>query len=242
MTFTRNYIYTPVSPSTNGELKEKIYSSGCPVFDVLSADSQTDGRGRLGRSFFSPSGGVYFSAAYPLSGTEKNIPFLTLLAGLAVSRAINELTKADVMIKWPNDIYLNGKKLCGILTELVTAKSGLHAVVGVGINVKTTVFPEELKGKMTSLAAERLPVPDSDALIKRCVEILDGLVYENDLLNAEDPQIITELEEKSFLRGKKVICNERAGICGSMNPDGSINILFGDTTEKISSGEVSLSF
>lgn len=230
------------SPSTNTMLKERIYKSSSPVFDVVSADKQTSGRGRLGRSFFSPSGGAYFSAAYPLSGKEKNIPFLTLLAGLAVSESIKELTGESTLIKWPNDIFLYGKKLCGILTELVTAECGLHAVVGAGINLGVSAedIPAELKDKMTSFAASGLPCPDRETLIKRTVEILDRYVYEKDLLNAVSDEILSALNEKSFLSGKTAVYDGKAVVCGRINPDGSINVTSGGNTEKVFSGEIVL--
>lgn len=238
----RNYVNMTETTSTNALLKERIYKSSSPVFDVVTADKQTSGRGRLGRSFFSPSGGAYFSAAYPLSGKEKNIPFLTLLAGLAVSESIRELTGENTLIKWPNDIFLNGKKLCGILTELVTAQCGMHAVVGVGINlgVSAEEIPAELKDKMTSFAALGLPCPDRETLIKRAVEISDGYVYEKDLLNAVSDDILSALNESSFLFGKNAVYEGRNVVCGRINPDGSINVTSGGNTEKVFSGEIVL--
>ena len=84
----REFIYKPVSVSTNTELKAMIRASAAPVTAVLQAGEQTGGRGRQNKSFFSPPGGVYFSAAYPLTGAETDVPFFTLLAGLAVCRAM----------------------------------------------------------------------------------------------------------------------------------------------------------
>lgn len=230
----------PVVGSTNTQLKEKIKSSPGAVFDVIAADTQTGGRGRLGRSFYSPAGGVYFSAAYPIAGNEKNVPFFTLLSGLAVSRALEELTGAKTLVKWPNDVYLNGKKLCGILTERIDRGGRTHLICGVGVNaeIKKEDIPAELAGKMTSLRAEGLPVPDKTALIKRCVENLDALVYEKDLLNETSPDIVSELNEKSFLFGKPVFYQGRNGVCGRINEDGSINILFGEEEKRIFSGEL----
>ncbi len=236
----RNYVTLPVVGSTNAELKEKIKASSGAVSDVIAADCQTGGRGRLGRSFYSPAGGVYFSAAYPLNGEEKNIPFFTLLAGLAVSRALEELTGAKTLVKWPNDVYLHGKKLCGILTERIDRGGVTHLICGVGVNTQLSKeeIPEELAGKMTSLSAEGLPVPDKNVLIKRCMELLDDLVYEKDLLNETSPDIVSELNEKSYLAGKTVVYEERKGVCGKINADGSINILFGEEEKRIFTGEL----
>ena len=166
------------SASTNADIKKQIYSSSESVFLCLSAKKQTSGRGRLGRSFFSPSGGLYFSVSYPLMGDEKNISCLTLLAGLAVHDALKSLYGCDTVIKWPNDIYLNGRKLCGILCELVSSNGKLTAVAGIGVNISLEKedIPEELKNIMTSLSIEGFQA-EKEALMKRIVENLDKYVY-----------------------------------------------------------------
>lgn len=238
----RNYVTLPVVGSTNTELKEKIKASSAAVFDVIAALRQTGGRGRLGRSFYSPDGGVYFSAAYPIGGNEKNVPFFTLLAGLAVSRALRELTGADTRIKWPNDLYLNGKKLCGILTERIDCGGVTHLVCGVGVNtaIAKSDIPEELSDKMTSLSAEGFPCPETGALIKRCVGLLDTFVYEEDLLNKTSSDKISELNQKSFLFGKTVVYEGQKGVCGEIREDGSIRIRFGEEEKNVFSGEITV--
>lgn len=236
----RNYIHKELSVSTNAELKESVYSASSPVFDVIYADRQSSGRGRLGRSFYSPEGGLYFSAAYPIEKNCKNTAFLTLLSGLAVSSAIKELTGEETEIKWPNDIYIKGKKLCGILAELVISDFGLTAIVGIGINlsVKKEEIPAELKDKMTSLAAENIILPEKTALMKRTVEILDYYVYYCNYLDFTDKKIIDELNCRSFLKNRKVSYDGKDGICGDINADGSICIYFGTKPENIFFGEI----
>ena len=166
------------SASTNADIKNIIYSSSESVFLCLSAKKQSSGRGRLGRSFFSPSGGLYFSVSYPLAGDEKNISCLTLLAGLAVHDALESLYGCDTVIKWPNDIYLNGKKLCGILCELVSSHNKLTAVAGIGINISLSkeAIPDELKNIMTSLSIEGVSA-EKEALMNTIVQNLDEYVY-----------------------------------------------------------------
>lgn len=191
--------------STNNDIKTVIYSTNAPVFTVIRARTQTGGRGRLGREFFSPEGGLYFSVSFPLTGKEKNIPFMTLLAGLAVSEAAEELTGVKTQIKWPNDIYLDGKKLGGILCELVCGKL-LTAVVGIGINLRILEedIPPELTDKMTSLAIEKKAIPDEDALIKAITEKLDGYIYENRELFEVREDTVSAIRERSHSIGKKV--------------------------------------
>ena len=238
----RSIISVPVTDSTNNDLKDIIKKSTDPVFTVLTADRQLSGRGRLGRSFISPEGGLYFSISYPLTGKEGNIPLLTLLAGLAVNEAIAELTGVNTLIKWPNDIYLNNKKLCGILTELVTFK-GLTAVVGIGINLTATDFPGEIRDIATSLALQGITPPEKTALIKKITEILDRLVYEEYSLYDVKDGITEKLRESSYSLGKAVsysLGDEHVtGIVTDIRNTGAAVITLPDGTEKeIFCGEI----
>ncbi len=201
----RNVIFLDETDSTNNYLKGLIRSTSDSVFTVVSACHQTGGRGRLGRSFFSPDGGLYFSFSLPLSGDEKNIPFLTLLAGLGVSEAIEEITGVKTEIKWPNDIYLDGKKLGGILCELVSGK-GLTAVVGVGINtdIGKEEIPPELSDIMTSLSVYGSPRFDKRLLIERIVWKTDGYIYGNKELYEVKKETYESIKKRSYSIGKKV--------------------------------------
>lgn len=234
------------SVSTNSDLKQKIYSSVCPVFCVLSAKKQSGGRGRLGRTFFSPDGGIYFSVSVPLQGDEKNIPFLTLISGLAVNKALKTLCKCETKIKWPNDIYLNGKKLCGILTELVNSPAGLCAVVGIGINasLKKEDIPDELKNILTSLSQEGFSV-DKYRLIENITQNIDKAVYEQKELYETKEETLNEIRKLSFLSDKKVkyLVNgeEKQGIITDITDIGGA-VMKTDNGEKIviTSGEIKI--
>jgi BirA family biotin operon repressor/biotin-[acetyl-CoA-carboxylase] ligase len=123
---------------------------------VVVAEEQTAGRGRLGRTWYSEkSSGIYVSVILrpPLSPTAA--PILTLMAGVACQQAITAITGLSVDIRWPNDLLVNGKKVCGILTEMNAELGRLHAVVlGIGINVNHGEMPAELKRMATSLRIE----------------------------------------------------------------------------------------
>ena len=121
-----------VCPSTNRALKERAPS--LPAWHALIALEQTQGRGRLGRSFFSPAGtGLYMSVLLRPSLAPEDVPLITPAAAVAVCRALEELGSDRAQIKWVNDVYIGGRKVCGILTE---AGPGLgYVVVGVGVNV-----------------------------------------------------------------------------------------------------------
>lgn len=240
----RKFISLDKTESTNNDIKTMIQSTNSPVFAVISARKQTGGRGRLGRGFFSPEGGLYFSVSLPLLGNERNIPFITLLAGLAASRAIEELTGIKTQIKWPNDIYLNGKKLGGILCELVCSKQ-FTAIVGMGINLTAQKedLPPELANTITSFANEGYPIPNERALVKRITEKLDKYVYEfNELFEVRD-STIDSIRRRSFSIGKKVkytvgdtVCE---GVITNITKTGAAEIELPDKTVKeIFCGEI----
>lgn len=162
-------------PSTNTALKEGAIC-GAPHGEVLIADHQTAGRGRLGRSFYSPSGsGIYMSVllrpSLPLSIAAGRI---TTLAALAVSRAIRRTSRLKTRIKWVNDLLIGNKKVCGILAEAVSVGEENAIVLGIGVNVKNAAFPAELADVATSLEAHGNP-PDRNLLIAAILDELSSL-------------------------------------------------------------------
>jgi BirA family biotin operon repressor/biotin-[acetyl-CoA-carboxylase] ligase len=121
---------------------------------VVGAEAQREGRGRLGRSWFSPPGaGLYLSIV--LRPRETFSRLVTVTAGLGVAEGIERATGLEVRLKWPNDLYVEGRKAGGILTEAGTSRDGRpYAVVGVGVNVASMTFPREVASRATSLEAE----------------------------------------------------------------------------------------
>lgn len=173
----------PLLDSTNTEAKRRI-AAGDRAPALIVADAQSGGRGRLGRSFFSPAGaGIYMTYLYTPTGTAADAVAVTTAASVAVVRALRSfpaLRDATLGIKWVNDIYLDGKKLCGILTEAVTdAATGRIAAlaVGIGLNVRPTAFPPELAGIATCLGAR---APARDALIARILTELQRILRDRD--------------------------------------------------------------
>ena len=139
--------------STNNECK-RLISGGARGYSLVVAERQTAGKGRLGRSFFSPEGSIYMSLAFPVDTDISDAVKLTTAASVAVVKAIESLTGQKPLIKWVNDVYLDGKKVCGILTEGVTdIESGRvgHMVIGIGLNCGTEPFPEELRDIAASI-------------------------------------------------------------------------------------------
>lgn len=236
--------------STNLEAKKNEYvQKGSPL--LIVANSQTEGRGRLGRSFFSPKdSGVYLSFAFkPRLNFEKSF-LLTTSAAVAVCRAIEYFSPAKAQIKWVNDVYLDGKKVCGILTEGISSlESGELAwsVVGIGINcfLPQSGFPHEIKETAGAVFEKNGGGSFNRnmfvAKLTECLfEILDNLSSEYHM---------QEYKERSMILGKKVNV-----IKNPQQPDVSITAKAVDildngallveyenhSQEALSSGEVSL--
>ena len=169
--------------STNDYLKNLIKSGQTGRMAVIAGE-QSSGRGCGERSFYSPSGGLYLSyAMYPETSPEDTIG-ITCCAGVAVRRALRSLyPDADIRIKPVNDLYLNGHKICGILTEL--SRGAL--VIGVGVNVNTLSFPEELNA--SSLLIETGTETDIDSVAR-------ALLCELERLDASWPACLEPYEEE----------------------------------------------
>jgi BirA family biotin operon repressor/biotin-[acetyl-CoA-carboxylase] ligase len=141
-------IYYPTITSTNDECK-RFLANGKQGEFLIVADEQTAGRGRQGKSFYSPAlTGVYFSLVLRPNTALQNAVTATTATAVAVCRAIEKLTDKKPRIKWVNDVYLDGKKICGILTEAITNfEEGVvdSVIVGIGINISTIDFPQDIE-------------------------------------------------------------------------------------------------
>lgn len=131
------YTYSVID-STNNEAVRRI-KKGLKAPTLITAKSQTAGKGTRGRSFYSKGGGLYMSLA--LKVDDAHLQKLTVLAAVATAKSIEKLSGKEVGIKWVNDIYLDGKKVCGILCERVENA----VVIGVGVNLSVKAFPDEIK-------------------------------------------------------------------------------------------------
>lgn len=160
--------YYKVIDSTNLKAKEKA-EKGAVHGSLFVADKQTKGRGRRGRTWDSPpNSNLYFSLLLrPLFNPEK-ASMLTILMAVSVEKAFEELGVEKIQIKWPNDLILNGKKICGILTEMSTKIDSIeYVVIGVGINLGNYQFPEELQKMATTVYQETGKLLDRELLLEK---------------------------------------------------------------------------
>ncbi len=209
---------------------------------IVIADEQSAGRGRLGRSFFSPPGsGVYMSILLkPTLDSDKAV-YITAAAAVAVAEAIEETANKDARIKWVNDIYIDGKKVCGILTEAVFDQNKMkHAVLGVGINVRTPKggFPADIK----DIAGSVFDSADQDSLTSLVsVFIKKFFAYYNKL---DDREYLSTYREKMLYVGERINVisptETYAAILVSVNDDFSLNVMTDNGEKRVFSGEISI--
>lgn len=184
------FVYEKIN-STNiiGEELAKKYDK--PI--IIAAENQTDGRGRNGKSFYSPSTGLYFSLVTHPNSDFYSMNTVTCGTAVAVANAIEELTNLKAQIKWVNDIFIDGKKVCGILCKALGGNGKInHLVTGIGINISTQSFPEEIKSSAGSLNRQ----VDKNLLTAKIV---------NNIMDLSDGYM-DEYRKKSCIIGKDITC------------------------------------
>lgn len=224
--------------STNTALRE-MAEKGAEEFSVIIASEQTSGRGRMGRSFYSPQGtGLYISILLrPDLPTEKTV-LITTSAAVAVCKAIEKTTNKTPQIKWVNDIFIDGKKVCGILTEAVFEDGKIkYAVLGVGINIfaPNGGFPEEIKNIAGAVCSD----------FKDGLRELTAAEFLNELSNIDIEKTSNEYKKRSLVIGKKITVLSADGpyeaVAEDIDDSCGLIIKKEDGTRKVlSSGEISI--
>lgn len=188
--------------STNRRAKE-LALAGAEHNTVVLADTQSAGHGRFARPFFSPPGaGIYLSLLLRPALSAEQLSHLTPFAAVAVARAIRRLCGQTPQIKWVNDLFMSGKKVCGILCEAgFSAETGrpAYAIIGIGLNVTATDLPEDLCDIATSIEAACGAVCDRNALIAAILEELSR--FEREILAGA---YLEEYRSHSLILGKEV--------------------------------------
>ena len=233
--------------STN-DIAYELAEKGLKEGTIILAEEQEKGKGRHGRRWLSPSkSGIYLSVILRPQITPNEISKITLLAAVAAAKAVREATGLLAMIKWPNDILVNGKKVCGILTEMKAEQDRVDfIVIGIGINVNT---PLKQLPKGASSLREELDYRGKDEQVSR-IELTKRLIekLEEDyfLLKKNDFQPIMDewkrLTEMLGARVKVVLQNRTfEGLVHNIDPDGALVVRRdAGTLEKVSSGDVAM--
>ena len=231
--------------STNTKASE-LALEGAELGTVVVAGCQTAGKGRRGRTWESPSeDNIYMSILLRPEFEADRAPMVTLVMAYSVARVLRENGFADVQIKWPNDLVLSGKKVCGILTEMYLQGTAIdYIVVGVGVNVNTSVFSEELVDKATSLFLECGKLSDKEQLIvdivERFTEMYDRFIEAGDLEFLQDAYnaiLVNKNREVRILEPG----NEYTAYALGINEKGELMVRLQDGTEKnVYAGEVSV--
>ncbi|BDZ71772.1 biotin--[acetyl-CoA-carboxylase] ligase [Methanobacterium petrolearium] len=198
--------------STN-EVAKRLADDGAPEGTIIIAESQRSGRGRRGKKWISPSGGVWMTIILRPDIPPSKAPQLTLVTGVAVAETLDQECRLDVGIKWPNDILIGGKKVCGILTEANTTPEGLeYVVVGIGIDLNVDVdnFPPELREGATSLKKELEEEIYSVKLVQRFLNNLETLY--DDFKSGNFPEILKEWRKLSKTIGSYVEVRKKGRI------------------------------
>lgn len=231
--------------STNLEAK-RLADDRMPEGTLVVADRQESGRGRLGRVWTSPSGcGLWMSMILRPSFSAQQASMVTLVTAMAVREAIEKVSGVQVQIKWPNDLVAQGKKVCGILTEMGMEEGRISFIVpGIGINVNNDRFPEELGGKAISLAmltGQKINRAQLAGAVCRCFESY----YADFLLHGNLAGMKDAYNASLVNRNKQVVISDgaRSFACISKGIDetGALLVQKEDGTEEaITSGEVSV--
>lgn len=224
----------------------KLAAQGVPEGTLAVAEVQNQGRGRLGKPWSSQKGvGIWMSLLLFPEIPPNQAPLLTLLTGLAVCRGIRNETGLPAEIKWPNDIFIHGKKVCGILTELEAEMLQVHyVVIGIGINVNTEHFPKELQDIATSLKIENDGEEVSrKKLVQAILTEFEGL-YQQYLQEGTFNSFLEEYKDVCMTIGQEVRVLGKHSFEGTaigINPQGELIVRKEDGSEVVVfSGEVSI--
>ena len=239
------YLYKEVM-STNTVAKflsENGVENGC----VILSEKQSDAKGRLGKSWESPLGGIWLSIIVNPQVDHSKIPMITLATGVAVVKTLERIGIKNAEIKWPNDILINGKKVCGILTEAITKFNTIdNVIIGVGIdaNFDVDVLSEELQDGTTTLDIELGHIVNENKIIACFLEEFEkiGILFNE----GEFETILKEWRKYSFSIGKIVEIREPfsksydAYVLGISREGALVVEKIDGTLEKVISGECAI--
>ncbi|MBI5055698.1 MAG: biotin--[acetyl-CoA-carboxylase] ligase [Nitrospirae bacterium] len=243
----KEVIFLESTTSTNDTAIETGRQRENPEGIVVVADTQTHGKGRMGRTWISPPGvNLYFTVLLKPPFLPQNASILTLVAAVAVASAIRENTKLPAEIKWPNDIMINGKKAGGILLDMKSGKDKINLIaVGVGLNVNMSLneFPDEIRQSATSIKIETGSPVDRVELLAKILEELERCY--KIILQGDKRALINEWIRLNCTIGQKVKVQDQyrimTGVAENINENGELVLRLSDGgVETLSAGDVTI--
>lgn len=229
----RPRVHHRLTGSTN-ERARALAAAGAPHGTLVTADEQSAGRGRQGRSWVAPPGRALLMSLV-VRGLGESASMLPLAAAVAVCEACERAARVECAIKWPNDVWICGRKVSGILVEGRPQEG--WAVLGIGLNVSTArgEFPAELRDTATSLAAAGGGAPSSpDAVLPLLLEALAAR------LGDHDAAILAAWRPRDALRGRTVRWADGSGTAAGITDEGSLVVETGSGRAELGAGEVHL--
>jgi len=238
--------YFLTETSSTNDVAASLAERGAPEGTTIVASAQTAGRGRFGRSWFSPPGaGLYVSI---VCRNEDAAPFVTLAGGVAAAEGIRAATGLPVHIKWPNDIVIEAtaparrRKLAGVLAEASTGAEGLqYVILGIGINLRQAAYPPELSDRATSIEAELGRTADDAAVLAETLSSFAGWFAQ--LSRGDSRDLLARWRELApSARGASLEWDAPSGVMigvsAGLADDGALLVRVGERVERIISGEL----
>ncbi len=215
--------------SSTQDRARQLAQDSAPEGTVVTATTQTDGRGRLGRIWVSPGGGLWFSLVLRPRVSPAEAPALNLLAAVAVTEALRSVTGLEAGIKWPNDVLVEGRKLAGILMEMKTGSDGIeYVLVGVGVNanIDPAVMPSDLRLPVATILGETGRQTDLENLLDTILASF-WTYYEN--WPNHRAGVLSRWRELSVTLGRRVTISSAGrtvtGSARDINSDGSLIVV-----------------
>jgi len=239
--FGRSYGYRTQTGSTNDDARA-AYLAGAAPGHLVVADTQTAGRGSRGRSWQSPAGtDLYLSIVDCLPVPLAALPPLTLAVGLAVAETVDALLQrtgqSQARVKWPNDVLVDSRKCAGILIETSTGMPrGDCVVIGIGLNVNRTLFPEDLTATATSLLLSARSPIDRQHALRLLLERVEARVDE--FVQSGPTATIRGLSSRLAMLGRRVRCDATEGILRGVAPSGALLLETARGLEQVIAGRL----
>ncbi|HYA89062.1 MAG TPA: biotin--[acetyl-CoA-carboxylase] ligase [Nitrospirota bacterium] len=237
------HIYPEIS-STNTRAME-MASDNAHAGTVVIAETQTGGKGRLGRKWISPKGNLYFSVILRPEIPLHKAPLITLMGAVAVASAIRKACNVHAVIKWPNDVLISGKKVCGLLTEMSAEQDRIrHIVLGIGVdvNMDLDVLPTDVRMMTTSLLSETNKKINRTALLR---EILRELDHWYQVFLHDSADMLKAWENLNMTIGSRIAVSGAGdvleGLAQGVDTEGRLIVKLDDgTTRTVAAGDVTI--